>query len=280
MSNFYCHPGRAGGPLFEVSGFIPALDAIIFATDLITASLLLAHFSITRSRALLALACGYLFSATIVVAHGLSFPGAFSPTGHLGGTSQTTIRLYLFWHLGLPAALFAYVWLRDEARTKAGARTPTALAAICSVACVLALVICIVWLAVAGDELLPYARVGPDNSSPLVPWLTALTMLICAAALYVLWVFQRSALDQWLMVVVLASIIELVITALLGGPLFSLGFYTGRVFSLVKSSQTLSGEIELPKLIDRLMTIALENASADRGVLILPARDGGASNRQ
>ena len=43
--------------------------------------------------------------------------------------------------------------------------------------------------------------------------------------------------------------------------------------SVVKASQAVSGEIELPKLIDRLMTIALENAGADRGLLILPAGD-------
>jgi predicted phage terminase large subunit-like protein len=35
----------------------------------------------------------------------------------------------------------------------------------------------------------------------------------------------------------------------------------------------MSSEIELPKLIERLMTIALENAGADRGLLILPAED-------
>ena len=43
------------------------------------------------------------------------------------------------------------------------------------------------------------------------------------------------------------------------------------VASIVKASQALSTEIELPKLIERLMTIALENAGADRGLLILPA---------
>jgi PAS domain S-box-containing protein len=44
--------------------------------------------------------------------------------------------------------------------------------------------------------------------------------------------------------------------------------------TVVKASQAVSGEIELPKLIERLMTIALENAGADRGLLILP-RDAG-----
>ena len=43
------------------------------------------------------------------------------------------------------------------------------------------------------------------------------------------------------------------------------------VASIVKASQALSTEIELPRLIQRLMTIALENAGADRGLLILPA---------
>ena len=43
------------------------------------------------------------------------------------------------------------------------------------------------------------------------------------------------------------------------------------VASIVKASQALSSEIELPKLIERLMTISLENAGADRGLLVLRA---------
>jgi PAS domain S-box-containing protein len=45
------------------------------------------------------------------------------------------------------------------------------------------------------------------------------------------------------------------------------------VASIVKASQALSSEIVLPELIERLMTIAIENAGADRGILILPAED-------
>jgi len=45
------------------------------------------------------------------------------------------------------------------------------------------------------------------------------------------------------------------------------------VASVVKASQAVSSEIELPRLIERLMTIAIENAGADRGLLILPADD-------
>ena len=41
--------------------------------------------------------------------------------------------------------------------------------------------------------------------------------------------------------------------------------------AVVKGSQAVSSEIVSSKLIERLMTIALENAGADRGLLILPA---------
>lgn len=56
--------------------------------------------------------------------------------------------------------------------------------------------------------------------------------------------------------------------AIIGAPVQHLD-----VASVVKASQALSGEIELPKLIERLMTIALENAGADHGILILPTGD-------
>ena len=43
------------------------------------------------------------------------------------------------------------------------------------------------------------------------------------------------------------------------------------VAAVTKASQALSREMLLPRLIERLMTIAVQNAGADRGLLILPA---------
>ena len=57
-------------------------------------------------------------------------------------------------------------------------------------------------------------------------------------------------------------------TATLGSPVQQFDLAT-----VVKASQAVSSEIFLPKLIERLMTIAIENAGADRGLLILPAED-------
>ncbi|HTY66498.1 MAG TPA: AAA family ATPase [Alphaproteobacteria bacterium] len=46
------------------------------------------------------------------------------------------------------------------------------------------------------------------------------------------------------------------------------------ITAVVKASQALSSEMLLPRLIERLMTIALQNAGADRGLLVLPTRNG------
>ena len=43
--------------------------------------------------------------------------------------------------------------------------------------------------------------------------------------------------------------------------------------TVVKVSQAVSGEIDLKKLIDTLMVIALEHAGGDRGLLIVPRGD-------
>jgi hypothetical protein len=61
----------------------PSFEATIFVTDFITSVLLFSQFSVHRTRALLVLASGYLFSALIVIPHALTFPGAFSPEGLL-----------------------------------------------------------------------------------------------------------------------------------------------------------------------------------------------------
>ncbi|WP_069910070.1 ATP-binding protein [Devosia insulae] len=279
-----------------VSGYIVALDATLFVTDLITAGLLLAHFSVTRSRALLALACGYFFSAAAVVAHGVTFPEALYPFDAPGQSLRINFRIYLLWHLGIAVGAFAYVWLRERDRDRAGPHSPANILAVLIAAAALFLAACVVYLV-----LLP----------PLTPeegqWLTAVTMLICTAALLALWVRRRAAIDQWLMVVVLAMIVELAITALIGfrrGGSVTVGFYGGRLFSLVTStvvltallaetarlytgvargdllalivgtSRAISSEIELPKLIERLIRTVLENSEADRAVLVLPTNGG------
>jgi signal transduction histidine kinase len=252
----------AGRPLAALNAFFPSLDAIVLVTDLVTAVLLFAQYSISRSRALLALATGYLFTAFIVVPHALTFAGAFTPTGLLGAGIQTGSWLFIFWHIGFAAGLLAYAWLRTEQRP-AFVSEASALPAIgWSVAGVLALVLGLTWLSTAGAHLLPPIILDQSRMSPIVVYPVWFTILLCAAALAVLSLRRRSVLDQWLMVVSLVFMMELVFSGLLPTVRFSLGFYAGRVFSIITSSIVLI--VMLAETIRLYMRLARSNAMLRR----------------
>src|SRR5260221_4177769 len=109
-------------PLAQVPAFIPIYESALVINDLITAILLFGQFGILRSRALLVLASGYLLTAFMAVAHALTFPGLFSPTGLLGAGPQSTAWLYMFLHGGFPLLVIAYALLKGEARDVPGKR--------------------------------------------------------------------------------------------------------------------------------------------------------------
>jgi len=63
---------QAHRTLPRIDAFLPTVVAAVI--DFITSVLLFAHFSIYRSRALLTLASGYLFTSLIVIPNALTFP--------------------------------------------------------------------------------------------------------------------------------------------------------------------------------------------------------------
>src|SRR4029434_9469079 len=85
----------------------------MFVADSVTAVLLYAQFSILRSRAILVIASGYLFTAFIVVLYVLSFPGVLAPNALIGG-GQSAACLYVTWHTVFPLFVIAYALSKDE----------------------------------------------------------------------------------------------------------------------------------------------------------------------
>src|SRR5438132_6680105 len=102
----------AGVPLTPVPAFVASYQSALAVNDLITAVLLFSQFAITRARAMLLLASGYLFTALAAVVHALTFPDLFAPGGLLGAGSQTTVWLYMIWHGGFPLLVLAYSLLK------------------------------------------------------------------------------------------------------------------------------------------------------------------------
>ncbi len=217
----------------RVDAFVPTIATAIAFNDLVTAALLFAQFSIMRSRALLVLANGFLFTSLIVIPHALTFPGAFTATGFLGAGLQTAPWLYVFWHVGSPLAVIGYALLKDTGINNAASRWP-AKAVIGFSIVLVALVVCgLTFAAIEADKFLPSILTNTieANRSHLI--LSGLFVgSLPAIALGLLGRRRRTVLDLWLMVMCCAWLAEIIVTCSVTTR-FSLGFYTSRIFFFV-----------------------------------------------
>ncbi|TFZ05018.1 ATP-binding protein [Ramlibacter rhizophilus] len=208
-----------------VPPFISAYQFGLVLLDCIIASLLLGQQRVTKSRALLLLGCGYLFTLMLTVAHALTFPGLFAPTGLLGAGPHSTAWLYMVWHAAFP--LFVVAYARAGSGVQATRRAwPWQLATV-------AAALAVTWLATAGQSLLPPIMAGHGYRTGYygvvsLVWLTSL------GALYVLWRKPaRTILDAWLIAVMCVWLCEIGLAAVLNAGRFDLGFYAGRIYGLL-----------------------------------------------
>ena len=225
--------------LLRLDSFVPAVEAIIFVTDLSTAILLFNQFSLIGSRAILLLASGYLFSALIVIPHVLTFPGAFAPRGLLGAGLQSAPWLYIFWHFGFAAALIGYACLKDD-DVGDKANPSSSLLAICSsTMIVIGLVCALTWLITADERIMPSLFLDDLALAPLARGVAGVNLMMSVTALVLLWPRRSSSLDSWLAVAECALIAELATVSFILTSRYSVGFYLGRTFSVVVSTTVL-----------------------------------------
>ena len=225
--------------LGEVSSFVPIYATAMIVNDSITAILLFAQFSILRSRATLMIASGYLFTALILIPWFLTIPGAFAPSGLIGGL-QSTSGLYLFWHFGFALLAIGYALSKDADPSRRFWRGTVRGAITLSVALTVAAVSASAFLCIAGEPVLPVVISDTRNLTSLWLYVVGVPVgLISIAALVVLWVRRRSVLDLWLMVVMVTFVVDPVLSYYPVPSRFSVGWYAVRIFGLLSSSVVL-----------------------------------------
>lgn len=219
--------------LHEIDGFIPATDAIMFVGDLITATLLYAQGGVFRSRALLILATGYLYSALLLIPHALTFPGAFAPTGLLHAGVNTTAWIAVLQRFAFPIVIIQYVvWKRKEAAPRLGRERREGAWPWILLAIGLALAVTI--LAIAGHDLLPAFYSSRTQNI----YVNSIAYQIPMAGLLVVVVIMlprncRSVLDLWLLVASCGWLIQSALIMMLHSR-FTVGFYC--LFGIILAS--------------------------------------------
>ena len=229
----------AGMPLTPVPGFVASYQSALAINDIITAVLLFSQFAILKSRGLLLLASGYLFTAAAAMVHALSFPGLFATNGLLDGGPQTTVWIFMIWHGGFP--LFVLAYALNKARD-GGARVQlsTMTAILASIAAVGVATLAYIWLVTSGHEFLP-TLLSQARYTPVMMGVVSTVWCLSLAALLVMW-FRRphSVIDVWLMVVLCAWLFDIALSAIFNVARFDLGFYAGRLYGLCAASFVLA----------------------------------------
>ena len=243
----------AGVPLLKVTAFIPSYESAMAFCDLMTAVLLFGGVTRRRSLAFLALASGYLFNATIIVVHLLTFPGAFSDAGLLGAnpkpppgcmSSGTAASRYL--SAVMPCCRSATANLRTPQKRGVGGQ----FSAIGVVAVVAALTL----LATVGHGVLPtiiqagnYSLMISTGASPTILALSALALFALLRRR------ERTVLNVWLMVVISIWLFDIILSAVVSSSRYDLGWYAGRSYGLVAACCLLIILLfEMNRLYDRL----------------------------
>jgi signal transduction histidine kinase len=221
--------------LSPIDAFVPSLAAALFVSDSVTAVLLLGQFSILRQWALLVIANGYVFSALIVVAHALAFPGAFSRSGLFGSGLQSAVWLYWSWHSGLPLAIIGYALLKNTDRQISVRWTRLAMSL--SVAATIVLAVGIFWFVTQHHDLLPITFVDVRPLSLFRRIIGGVVVLLLGGiALCLLLAHRRTLLDEWLVVALCALLIEVALASVLSGDRYTLSWYAGRFYQLVTAA--------------------------------------------
>ena len=229
----------AGMPLTPVPGFVASYQSALAINDIITAVLLLSQFAVLRSRALLLLASGYMFTAAAAILHALTFPGLFAPAGLLGAGPQTTVWVYMIWHGAFP--LFVLGYSLEKARDGGvKVRWPTLPAILASIAGVILAISAFGWIVTGMHDVLP-TLLSQGRYTPAMIGVVATVWFLSLAALFVLWSRQpHSVIDIWLMVVLCVWLFDIALSAILNVERFDLGFYAGRIYGLFAATFVLA----------------------------------------
>jgi PAS domain S-box-containing protein len=264
---FACAVPFAGVPLPPIPAFVASYQSALAVNDLITAILLFSQFGILRSRALLLLASGYLFTAAAAFVHALTFPGLFEPAGLLSAGPQTTVWLYIIWHGGFPLLVLGYALLKgsDGGPKITGSAGRAILASVTAVGVAMS---ALAWVVTSQHDILPTLLSQGHYTSTMIGVISTVWCL-SLAALLVLW-FRRphSVIDVWLMVVLCAWLFDIALSAIVNVARFDLGFYAGRIYGLFAASFVLAvlliHNIAMQARLSRLLETLRRQAATER----------------
>jgi signal transduction histidine kinase len=213
-------------PTVEIVAFVPVIDSVMFAGELIIAALLYGQAGVFRSRALTLLASSFVFMALLLVPHALSLPGAFAPEGLFRSGTNSTAWVMIVRRLAFPLSVILYVVLKttDEAARRRASQRPLRGSLWISSAIALAGVVTV--FVIGEGDLLPPIFSNRSDAHRLNLMIANISNIAAVlVAMAVLFRRGRSVLDIWLQVALAGWLIQSVLNMFIDAR-FTVGFYS------------------------------------------------------
>jgi hypothetical protein len=185
----------------------------------------------------------------------------------IGDGLNSAAWFFVLWHTTFPFALIIYVFTKDSntaVRLSKGSARPTIIS---TLACVLAAVAGLTWLATHATHYFPALYLNAAEQTPFGANINLFLWAINITALILLFVRRRTILDLWLMVVLFAWWPNFLVAVAHSVVRFSAGWYIARFIALVASSTLLTVLlVESTTLYARLANafVLLRRERADR----------------
>jgi diguanylate cyclase (GGDEF)-like protein len=215
--------------------FVTFHAVFIVVVDSIVAYMLFGQFVYRRRIAYAVLGAAYLFSALVALPFLLSFPGALRSGAVIVGGPQSAVWVWHAWHIVFPLLVGASLLLHERAPDRKVSAQHIGVAAGVAVATAVALA-ALVAIAVTAfhDRLAPLLTAQGQPLPPAFYAAGALAVGIAAAVLALaVWVGRRrSVLHIWLAISLTAFLGNVVANVMATGR-YSLGWYAGRMESMV-----------------------------------------------
>jgi diguanylate cyclase (GGDEF)-like protein len=242
----------------------------------LTAYFFAIQFRYRRKPRLGALAGGFGYVSVLVFSQILVFPGALPAKTILLGGPQSAVWMWAFWHSGFPLFILAGQLL-STGESPDGASGPSQNLGLALIPGGPMIATFLVYLCITQGDTLPSLVSGMSleglRHSVFVPITIVATIL---ALVTCVWTTRlRDLLSLWLAIALLASLADSILT-LAATDRYDLGWYSGRILSIVALSIVFCVLIhEMSRLYD-----ALANAHAELAQRVM--RDGltGAFNRR
>lgn len=219
------------GPALPTSVAVFTTGMVV--AELATAFLLAGQIYREPDWSILLIACAYLYSALMAIAHILTFPGAIVPNETVFGGIQLTSYVYNAWRIGFAAfILIAMLIGTGNAPRKSPAWRTTVVIVLLAVAATVSLGVTGAWLA---ESSLPVVvAIGRFTTLGLVASWVALGLGVVGLTAIAIRTRGRTVLHIWLLLAMTTFCGDMVIGTV-GGGRFTLGWYAGRASGFVSA---------------------------------------------